>query len=59
MLIGEIIRRKQPDVYLKLMAMCYVHKAENPDKAFKDIENLMRHDAYVRERGAIRQIRHQ
>ena len=58
MTIGEILRKKQPKEYTILMAMCYVDKAEDPDKAFREIESLMRHDAYRRDRGVIRQVRH-
>lgn len=54
--ISEIIRRKQPKVYKILSAMC-TDKAKDPDKAFRETENLMRHDAYRRDRGVIRQIR--
>jgi len=56
--IGDILKRKQPREYALLMAMCRVEESEDPDKTFREIENLMRHDAYVRGRGgAIRQVR--
>lgn len=57
--IGEILRKKQPKEYAVLMAMCYVDKAEDPNKAMREIEKLMRHNAYRRDRGVIRQIRHE
>ena len=58
MTIGQILRKKQPDIYALLMSWVYVATAEDPDKAMREIEKLMGHDAYVREHGVIRQIRH-
>jgi len=56
MTIGEILKRKQPEVYALLVSWIYV--AEDPDRRMREIEKLMCHDAYRRERGAIRQVRH-
>lgn len=56
--VGDILRRKQPKEYALLMAMCYVAEAEDPDRAFREIEAAMRHDGYVRGHGGgIRQVR--
>lgn len=57
MTIGEYIRKHQPEVYTVLMSMIFVDQAVDPDKALREVEKLMRHDAYVREHGAIRQVR--
>lgn len=56
--VGDILRRKQPEVYALLMAWAYVAEAEDPDRAFREIEAAMRHDGYVRGHGGgIRQVR--
>jgi len=58
MTIGQILRKKQPKEYALLMSWIYIDQSEDQDKAHKEIERLMRHDAYVRKRGSIRQVRH-
>ncbi len=60
MAIGEILKTKQPDIYMKLMK---ISKIENKSKAKKeeriDFKRLME-DApvYKRHCGAWRQVRH-
>lgn len=54
MKIGEYLREKDKDTYIKLMRIDRKNKdIKLGDKA----ENLMKHDAYKRVRGALRQIR--
>ena len=59
--IGDTLRKNQPKEYALLMAMCSLEESSTKGKAIKvsmrEIENLMRHDAYDRGRGGIRQIR--
>lgn len=60
MTIGEILRRTDVDTYMKLKG---IGKHNQRNKKAKKIrlgdrpENLMKHDAYKRVRGALRQIR--
>lgn len=51
MKIGEIIRRKQPKEYKKLMDIKYRNNYTH-----EEFERMMRHDSYKRNRGAIRQV---
>ena len=59
--IGDTIRKNQPKEYALLKAMCSLEESAAKSKEIKvsirEIENLMRHDAYGRGRGGIRQIR--
>lgn len=66
MSIGEIIRRKQPDVYRDLIQIKMFLNLEETTKNERhkevkindcEAEKLMRHDGYVRGRGGIRQTR--
>lgn len=57
MAIGDYIKKNQPAVYALLMSWVCIMKTKDSDKAYREIERLMRHDAYTREHGAIRQIR--
>ncbi|KLU66739.1 hypothetical protein DEAC_c14070 [Desulfosporosinus acididurans] len=56
--VGEAIRCKQPEVYRQLM-LTYTSedKKQDIETSFRETEKLMRHDAYDRRRGGIRQIR--
>lgn len=56
--MGEILRRKQPEIYRQIMFM-YPSEKKEPDEeqSFREVANLMRHDAYVRDHGAVRQVR--
>ena len=54
MTIGEIIRFKDIDTYRKLIKMC----SKKIDKPIGDsVENLMKHDAYRKIGGKIRQTK--
>lgn len=55
--IGEVLRKKQPEVYKKLMFMYPEPEKQDDETSFREIENLMRHDGYRRDGGAIRQVR--
>jgi len=65
--IEDTLRGKQPKGYALLMAMYSVEESVGKSKDTKDtqdiqeamqeIENLMRHDAFRREHGGLRQIR--
>lgn len=50
--IGEITKRKQPSLYKQLLFMY-----PPPDEDKSEIEQMMRHSAYKRIGGAIRQTR--
>lgn len=55
--VGEIVRRKQPEVYRQLMLRYPATPREEDGAEFREIEAIMRHDAYVRDGGAIRQVK--
>lgn len=55
--VGEVLRRKQPEVYRQLMLRFPAPPREEDGAEFREMENAMRHDAYVRDGGAIRQVR--
>lgn len=56
--VGEIIRRKQPEVYRQLMLIYPAPPREEDETNFREIEAIMRHDGYVRGRGgSVRQVR--
>lgn len=59
--IGEIIRSKDIDTYRKLKSIekkkNKKHRKKNEIELGDSIENLMKHDAFVRVRGALKQIR--
>lgn len=56
MTIGEILRRTDVDTYKQLMQIGRRHNKKEIELGDRP-ENLMRHDAYKRVRGALRQIR--
>ncbi|MEG0133103.1 MAG: hypothetical protein RR851_13170 [Clostridium sp.] len=51
MLVKDIIRDNQPDVYKELRS----NNTKDKDREFREYENLMRHDSYKRHNGAIKQ----
>ena len=59
MRVEDILKENQPKVHSELNK----HKKKQKKKkrvqqlSHKDIEELMRHDSYVRHNGAIRQVR--
>lgn len=56
--VGDIIWRKQPEIYRQLMLRWLAPKAKEDDVGFREIESLMRADSYTRGRGgAVRQVR--
>ena len=56
--IGEVLRRKQPEVYRKLMLRWPAPKAAEDDTSFREVEKLMGHASYTRGHGGgIRQVR--
>ncbi len=55
--IGEVLRRKQPEVYRQLMLRYPAPPREEDGANFREAEKLMRHDGYRRDGGAIRQVR--
>ncbi len=59
MKLEELLKAKQPEVYSKLAAARY-DKPKPKKVKITDVEarKLMSHDAFVRENGAVRQIRH-
>jgi hypothetical protein len=59
MTIGEIIRFKDIDTYRKLIKMCS-KKIDKPKEKIQlgdSVENLMKHDAYRKIGGKIRQTK--
>jgi len=61
MTIGEYLKMTDIDTYRKLMRMAKMkhkkQKKKNEIKLGDRVENLMKHDAYKRVRGALRQIK--
>lgn len=53
MVIGEIIKETQPDIYSKLVKK----KLSKEKLTEKDIKELMGHSSFKRTGGAIRQVR--
>lgn len=58
MKIGEIVKAKQPDVYKQIIKRWKIQshrenggKSEKDKLTFSDVENLMKHDSYVRAPG--------
>lgn len=59
MLIGDILKVEQPDVYNKLSKIRHDKiKTKKDDSSFSDMEKLMENRSYKRGKGgAIRQVR--
>ena len=56
--VGEILRKKQPEVY-QMLKFRYPAPAREEDGAeFREAEKLMRHDGYIRgSGGSVKQVR--
>ena len=56
--LEALVKNRQPEVYRLLAAFRAVETEQREEKLTPgEVEKLMRHDAYRRERGGLRQIR--